>query len=634
MSTPTPPTEQAAPGVEVVLLTTDLEFRDTVMAAAGDQRPVFPVLKLSEALSLVTERQPGVLVTDVESLGPDPQRVLDRLHGAALDLVVLLAGDRNGGPGLMEMVDGGAVFRAILRPASLGQTGLAIEAAAERHIEMLMGKEPSSAGIAAALTPSGPFPERRRISLAAPVVGLALAAITYTLMPERSVNQEPPVVEPVVDHAVAPARGSASGLITRLEEPLDPEVERLLVAGEEALAAGRLSGPEPDTAIANFRAALELDHDNERAAAGLDQAANNLAAAAAAALMDGRNDEAASLVAEALALQPASPQLTYLSRQIRQEKGRALIAEAQAAGEANDWQTTVARLDEAAALLESDIRIPSYTATDPFLARAEAALAADNVARAEGIVRQVAQVVPDHPRIAPLERGIEDRKAQREASRRREAQAASERAAAAAEVQDQVEGLVAAADAGIEAGQLVGDGQDNALAQLRAAQVIKPEDPAVLDGFDRLTDGLLGRADAALETGDYETAERWIAEASVIGNAPERVAAARDRVQIARRAEVSNTVIPASELRRVRYVPPEYPGRAWRLGVEGWVDVEFDVTRNGETTAISVIGAERRGYFEDAVREAVAQWEYEPRVYAGERIDQRVKLRIDFERTR
>lgn len=649
MSTPVSQTDQAAPGVEVVLLTTDLEFRDVAMAAAGDQRPVFPVLSLSEALTLVSERQPGVMIMDTESLGPNPKITLERLRRAALDLVILLAGDREGKLDLMEFVDSGEVFRAILRPANPGQTGLCIQAAAERHIELLMGSQRPAATVAEPLPRETPFKERRRVSLAAPIVGLALAAVTYTLMPERGAQQEPaaptptPQASELADEPSPPAatteqtparlaRGSASGVIVRQPDPLDPEVELLLNQGETALAAGRLTAPAPDNATDSFRAALTLAPDNDRARSGLGQVADGLAADAAAALLEGRDEDAARLVDEALVLKPESPQLAYLTRQISQERGRRLLAEAQEAADANDFQTTVALLQEASTLLDADISAQAYATIDPFLARSEAQLAEDNVARAEGILEQVVLVAPNHPRIAPLERAIADRKYQRAVARKREAQEASKRAAEDARVQEQVDALVAAAAASTEAGRLVGEGENNTLAQLRAARALKPEDPAVLAGLDQLTTTLLGRADAALEVGDYDAAERWTAEAGVIGYSAERVAAARDRIDLARRMAISNTVVPASELNRLSYVAPEYPGRAWRLGVEGWVDVEFDVTRDGDTTSIMVVGAERKGYFEDAVLEAVSQWRYEPRVYAGAPIDQRVKLRINFER--
>jgi TonB family protein len=633
MTAPAPPNSTAAPGVEVVVLTNDPKFRDTVLAAAEEQRPVFTVRSLNEAVNLIGQRQPGVLITDAESLGDDPSTTLQRLHATALDLVVAVAVEPGGDPDVAALAERGEIFRTIRRPAGVGQTGLCIQAAAERHIELLMGESDPAPSVAAPLPAPAAAKERRRISLAAPLVGLALAAVTYMLMPDRLLRNEEAAVEPAPPTPIAkPEPSPSSGTITRQVEPLDPEVERLLIAGEEALAEGRLAPPDEDDAVTSFRAALVLAPDNERAQAGIDKVANALAAGAADALMQGRNEDASRLVREALNLRPESPQLTYLSRQIRQEEGRALIAKAREAAEANDWQTTVAYLDEATLLLGADARVASYNATDPFLARAEVALAEGNIARAEGIVEQIELVISDHPRVAPLKSAIADRKTQRAAARRRAAAEQAEAAKAQAEVQARIDALVASADESIEQGRLVGEGEDTALAQLRLARGLMADNPAVLDGFDRLTNALLARADAALEAGDYEAAERWVAEAGVLGKSPERVAAARDRIYIARRAEVSNTVIPAGQLNRLSYVPPEYPGRAWRLGVEGWVDVEFNVTRDGETSSITVVDAERRGYFEDAVVAAVEQWQYEPRVYEGKPIDQRVRLRINFER--
>ena len=624
-----PVADKAAPGVEVVLLTNDAELRDTVMTAAGEERPVFPVRSLSDALDIVGDRQPGVLVTDTHSLGDNPHVTLRRLCAGALDLVVLLAGSRAGDSTLTELVDSTEVFRAIPTPASVGQTRLSIQAAAERHVELLMNQEAAIAGPADNETAAPPVSERRRTSLTAPVIGLGVAVVTYMLMPEQLLKNDAPVVEPA-------ARSTASGLITRQPDPLDPTVIQLLDIGDAALADGRLMGPEPDTATASYLAAYELAPDEERVQSGLDRVSDALAAQAASALMEGRQDDAAAHVDAALELRPESPQLAYLSRQIRQERARTLLEGAREAADANDWQGTVTMLEEAALLTEGDLRAPTYAATEPFLTRAEETLAEGNVARAQGILTQVSQVAPDHPRIAPLQRAIDDAKAQRAAVARRQARAelaVKEAEEQSAKIDQQVQTLLAQAETNFAEQRLVGEGDDNALAQLREARSLKPADPAVLDGFDRLTDALLERADNALQAGNFESAERWIAEASVLGTAATRVAGARDRVELVRRAEVSNSIIPASDLKRVAYVPPEYPGRAWRLGVEGWVDVEFDVTRQGETTAIMVVDTERKGYFEDAVREAVAQWQYEPRLYEGAPIDQRVRLRIEFERT-
>jgi TonB family protein len=629
MTSSLPFADKAAPGVEVVLLTNDPELRETVMTAAGEERPVFPVHALSDALDIVGDRQPGVFVADMPSLGNSPHLTLQRLRAGSLDLIVLLAGSRSGDPALAELADSGEVFQVIPTPASVSQSRLSIQAAAQRHMELLMGKDAPVASPAENESMAPPPGDRRRVNLTAPVIGLGVAVVTYMLMPEQLLKNDAPGIEPA-------ARSTASGLITRQPVPLDPTVIQLLDLGDAALAEGRLMGPEPDTAVASYLAAYELAPDEDRVQSGLDRVSDALAAQAASALMEGRQDDAAAHVDAALELRPESPQLAYLSRQIRQERARTLLEGAREAAEANDWQGTVVMLEEAALLTDGDLRAPTYAATEPFLARAEETLAAGNVARSQGILTQVAQVAPDHPRIAPLQRAINDAKAQQAAAARRQARAelaAREAEDQSARIDEQVQTLLAQAETSFAEQRLVGEGDDNALAQLREARSLKPGDPAVLDGFDRLTDALLGQADAAMESGNFESAERWIAEASVLGTAATRVAGARDRVEIARRAAVSNSVIPASELKRVAYVPPEYPGRAWRLGVEGWVDVEFDVTRQGETTAIIVVDTERKGYFEDAVREAIAQWQYEPRLYEGAPIDQRVRMRIEFERT-
>jgi len=59
-------------------------------------------------------------------------------------------------------------------------------------------------------------------------------------------------------------------------------------------------------------------------------------------------------------------------------------------------------------------------------------------------------------------------------------------------------------------------------------------------------------------------------------------------------------------------VQPNYPRRALSRGVEGFVDVVFDVTEYGATDNISVIYSEPSGVFDRASIKAVSQWKYKP----------------------
>jgi len=64
---------------------------------------------------------------------------------------------------------------------------------------------------------------------------------------------------------------------------------------------------------------------------------------------------------------------------------------------------------------------------------------------------------------------------------------------------------------------------------------------------------------------------------------------------------------------------PQYPARALARGVEGQVQVKFDVTAAGVVENVSVVESSD-AQFEDATVEAVAQWRYLPRIAAGKRV--------------
>lgn len=68
-------------------------------------------------------------------------------------------------------------------------------------------------------------------------------------------------------------------------------------------------------------------------------------------------------------------------------------------------------------------------------------------------------------------------------------------------------------------------------------------------------------------------------------------------------------------------VQPVYPRRALSRGVEGYVIVEFMVTRLGTTQDIKVVEAKPEGYFERAAINAAQKFKYKPKVINGEPVD-------------
>jgi protein TonB len=78
-------------------------------------------------------------------------------------------------------------------------------------------------------------------------------------------------------------------------------------------------------------------------------------------------------------------------------------------------------------------------------------------------------------------------------------------------------------------------------------------------------------------------------------------------------------------------VAPIYPRRALSRGIEGWVLLEFTVTKTGTVANARVVEADPAGIFDKAAVDAALKFKYKPRVVDGEPIDvQGVLHRITF----
>lgn len=68
-------------------------------------------------------------------------------------------------------------------------------------------------------------------------------------------------------------------------------------------------------------------------------------------------------------------------------------------------------------------------------------------------------------------------------------------------------------------------------------------------------------------------------------------------------------------------VQPIYPQRALSRGIEGYVIVQFTVTKQGTTKNIHVVEAKPTGIFDRAAMQAAAKFKYKPRVIDGQPIE-------------
>ncbi len=79
-------------------------------------------------------------------------------------------------------------------------------------------------------------------------------------------------------------------------------------------------------------------------------------------------------------------------------------------------------------------------------------------------------------------------------------------------------------------------------------------------------------------------------------------------------------------------VNPQYPLRASERGIEGWVEVQFTISRTGTVKDPVVLNAKPQNMFNRAALRAIRKWKYNPKIEDGEPIERPgVKVRLTFQ---
>lgn len=95
--------------------------------------------------------------------------------------------------------------------------------------------------------------------------------------------------------------------------------------------------------------------------------------------------------------------------------------------------------------------------------------------------------------------------------------------------------------------------------------------------------------------------------------ASEAAPAEREAAPEAQRVS-SNEPVSVGQVTPTNRVNPIYPHRAQRRGMEGFVEVAFMIRRDGsvDSSSIRITNAQPRRVFDDAARNAIAKWQFEP----------------------
>lgn len=79
-------------------------------------------------------------------------------------------------------------------------------------------------------------------------------------------------------------------------------------------------------------------------------------------------------------------------------------------------------------------------------------------------------------------------------------------------------------------------------------------------------------------------------------------------------------------------VQPQYPLRASERGIEGWVEVEFTISKLGTVKDPFVINSHPSSIFDRSALKAIRKWKYNPKIEDGEAVERSgVKIRLRFE---
>lgn len=398
---------------------------------------------------------------------------------------------------------------------------------------------------------------------------LPVEAVPIT-RPTATTNFErlPAVVSPVTEEA---------------EEPPQSNLDALLDRARMATDAGLYTEPGGVSALDYYLAALDEDPLHPEAIAGVDTILVSVFDDARTAINNGRTDDAIATISWVKEFRPNNANIIELE---------AMLVEAQSARVQQVTQM-ISRGDFAAA----ESRLETL-AQDRYANTAAIADAGEQLAAAQAAAREKART-----------------------DARQEQQLAR---------QERIQGVISEYKESVAAGQLLNPEDNSARFHLQRLAAIDSNNPEIQSGHAAIVAGLIVRANTEAAQANYEAAENWLVEAEKIGVGVEKIAEVRQSIAQRQVDEQTDRVIPATELTLVRYVPPDYPSLAIRREIEGYVDVIFTVTTSGETADVEIVSGEKQNYFEKSTVEAVEQWRFEPRLFNGQAVNQRVSFRLDF----
>jgi TonB family protein len=600
--------------VELVVLTADEAFLQTLREAVGGSRRLWHVPTADKVSDLLVAGEVGILVLDVDTLHETSSVFIGQIKRQFPDLVVVVAGTRDAETSLAGLISAGIVYRFIHKPMSPGRAKLFADAAVKKFDEQRRR---------AAATPP---PKRSARPNRSVLVGGALGILGLIAAAAWVMHGSPAERAPAPRGAAGPAHPFTA------ESPL-------LAQAAAALAANRLTEPAGDNALEFYLQAQERDPVEPNARAGLTEVRERLLARAENALLEERLDEASAAIETARKSGVEGGRIAFLTAQLA--KSREQVKTAQIALRARDESKSAE--DKVA----------------PLLSLAAERIDAAHLVGPEGdsalfYIQQALRLDPANPSAREAEKGLASRlllEARGAINRRDFAHAsgwleAAKRIANAGDLEaaqvllanarrqadaDAWTQLLKNAADRVQQDHLIEPADDSAKYYLATLRDLDPGNAGLAAVTADLGAHLVAKARRALTLEQYDAARSWLDEAAAIGFAsPDSASATHDlEAAVAGQRFLAN-VVAANDLTLVKQIKPTYPKKAEANKIQGWVELDFTVAANGTVKDIAVHAMDRPGVFENAAISALSQWRYKPVLVDSIPTAQRARTRIRF----
>ena len=563
--------------VDILVLTKDQEFLETIKDSSRGMHKVYYANTLGQANEAIRKHKIGVAVVDAAMVGEKIEQLTQHLRKGSSRLVSIVAGRRDDGEMLMDLINRGKVYRFLLKPVSPGRARLAVESSVKHHLEAPdaafkskgVPAVPKPAAIKPAPKPvAKPAPKPKPVAKPAPVQAPVKAAVAAPADPPFGTSVAPEGGSPIED-GLADAFGQDESSFTETMTGLISSVTKKFSSDKKAKPAAEAKSPpvidEPsrDLAVDGLPSSTSGSDGSpfrDPKMMGLAAAAVVVVASALFWFMSGSDDPQAIPQEETLGVPSvagtdnaldeapvaeetvdvaatlAEARLARDAGQIFNPAGSNAIELFAAALTADPGNATVAAelaavIGQALGLAESAMLESRLDDSDAALQRVAAADPQNS--RLPFLTAQLAQMQLrgrlDAARVAIRENRFEDAAAELNAARNLGVSDTTEIIAVTVELgaarsQQQADGVLAQAAARLDAGDLLSPANDNARYYYELVLSNDAGNTAAHQGLSAIAGKLAFQARTEIDNGNLDAAENILADAHSLDAANSDVA--------------------------------------------------------------------------------------------------------------